>query len=121
MNSLRLLTVIALLFGISGCNYKQSGSSAASASSTSVSIVYGAATQHSMAYNPNPYNVQVGTVVTWTNNDSINHTATSDTGVFDSGTLAAGQSYSYTFTATGTYTFHCNVHPSMTGTIIVQP
>jgi plastocyanin len=50
----------------------------------------------------------------------VAHTATSDTGVWDSGTLATGQSYSHTFDQPGTYTYHCTIHPFMKGTIVVQ-
>ena len=67
----------------------------------------------------------VNNSVTWTNNDAAAHTVTSDntTGgspAFDSGNLAAGASYSHTFTATGTYTYHCNYHNWMKGTVVVK-
>jgi plastocyanin len=39
---------------------------------------------------------------------------------FTSGTLANGAAYQFTFTQPGTFTYHCTIHPSMTGTIIVQ-
>ena len=57
------------------------------------------------------------------NNDSPTHTIASDMGSpvsFSSDPLATGASYSFTFTQPGTYTYHCSIHPSMTGTIIVQ-
>lgn len=64
--------------------------------------------------------VKVGTTVTWTNSDIAPHTVTSDTGsTLDSGNLSLGQTYSMTFTAAGTYNYHCAVHPSMTGTVTV--
>jgi plastocyanin len=52
--------------------------------------------------------------------DAVAHTVTSDTGVWDSGTLATGQSYSHTFDQPGTYPYHCAIHPFMKATIIVQ-
>lgn len=65
--------------------------------------------------------VKKGTTVTWTNKDSVSHTITSTTGSeLASSTLAVGGTYSHTFTATGTFTYHCTFHPSMTGTVIVQ-
>jgi hypothetical protein len=62
-------------------------------------------------------------VVTWVNNDSPPHALASDAGspvAFSSDPLATGASYTFTFTQTGTYRYHCSIHPSMTGTIIVQ-
>ncbi|HWP61778.1 MAG TPA: cupredoxin domain-containing protein, partial [Candidatus Paceibacterota bacterium] len=73
-----------------------------------------------MAFNPQTITVQRGAMITWINNDSMQHTVTSDNGFFGSGTLSLGQSYSYTFLNPGTYTYHCSIHPYMTGTIIVQ-
>lgn len=70
-----------------------------------------------------PASVQVaqGTTVNWTNNGPTNHTTTSDTGVWDSGSLAAGKSFSFTFNTPGTFAYHCAIHPSMKGTITVTP
>jgi plastocyanin len=62
--------------------------------------------------------VPVGTTVTWTNNDPSQHTATS-TGNFDSGVLAQGGTFSFTFDTAGTYDYICSLHPNMTGQIVV--
>lgn len=71
------------------------------------------------AYAPGTITIKVGTTVTWTNEDNVGHTATSDDGVFDSGMLGKGSSYSYTFTTTGTYGYLCAPHPYMVATIVV--
>lgn len=71
------------------------------------------------AFQPATLSVPVGTTVTWTNNDTVAHTSTSDSGVWNSGTLAPGQSYSYTFTQAGSFPYHCMIHPFMHGTIVV--
>ncbi len=72
------------------------------------------------AFNPSTVNIKVGTQVTWTNNDSVSHTITSDVGtLLKSNTLSPGQSFSFTFTKTGTETYHCNIHKMMKGTITV--
>lgn len=65
-----------------------------------------------------PIVVKVGTAVTWANQDNTQHTSTSNTGVWDSGVIGVGGSYSVTFNTTGSYPYHCNIHP-MTGTIVV--
>lgn len=76
-------------------------------------------TIQNMAFNPSTLNIQVGTTVTWINKDSVTHRVTSDTGVFDSGDLTTGMSYNYTFNQTGTFPYHCSIHPSMTASIVV--
>ncbi len=73
-----------------------------------------------MAFSPNTLTISVGDTVTWTNQDGAPHSATGDNGEFDSGTLNNGQNFSFTFTAAGTYTYHCSVHNGMTATIIVE-
>ncbi len=64
--------------------------------------------------------IKKGARVTWTNLDSTPHTATSDAGSFSSATLAQGASYSFTFNTVGSFPYHCQPHPSMKGTIIVE-
>ncbi|MEK7353734.1 MAG: cupredoxin family copper-binding protein [Chloroflexota bacterium] len=71
------------------------------------------------AFSPATITVPVGTPVIWTNKDSVTHTVTSNSGLFDSGNLARGATFSYTFKEKGTFQYHCNLHPSMTGKIIV--
>jgi plastocyanin len=63
--------------------------------------------------------VPVGTTVIVRNEDSAGHTVTADDGSFDSGRIDGGSTGEVTFTAAGTFTFHCEVHPGMTGTITV--
>ncbi len=70
------------------------------------------------AFSPSTLTVKKGTTVTWTNEDSAPHTATSGD-VFDSGNLGTGQSFSYTFDEAGTFDYICTIHPSMEGAIIV--
>lgn len=72
-----------------------------------------------MAFAESNLTVSVGTKVKWTNNDSVPHTVTSDSGAFASDNLAKGQSFEFTFDKEGTYSYHCSIHPSMKGTITV--
>jgi hypothetical protein len=65
-----------------------------------------------------PIIVKAGTTVTWVNNDDTAHTTTSNNGLWNSGVMAVGASFSFTFSTAGTYPYHCNIHP-MTGTIEV--
>ena len=77
-------------------------------------------------YNPDVVTVAPGTTVTWTNADSVSHTVTSgnpsdnQTGtIFDSSLVRPSATYSFTFKDPGTYNYFCQVHPWMTGQIIV--
>ena len=74
-----------------------------------------------MKFNPDDLTINIGDTVTWTNNDGMGHTATSTDGPasFDSGNIAAGATWSFTFTEAGTYDYKCNYHSSMTATITV--
>jgi plastocyanin len=73
-----------------------------------------------LAYSPATLTIAVGDTVTWMNNDVQAHTATASGGAFDSGTMNPGQSFSFTFTAAGSFAYTCNFHAEMTGTITVQ-
>ncbi|MCZ7394655.1 MAG: glycosyl hydrolase family 18 protein [Candidatus Methanoperedens sp.] len=72
------------------------------------------------SFQPQTINVAPGTSVTWTNLDSTLHTVTSDTGLFDSGSLSNGQTFSRTFNVAGNYDYHCNFHSFMTGRVAVS-
>ena len=72
------------------------------------------------AFDPPEVTAAVGETIGWTNGDSAAHTATTDDGGCDTGNIAANATAGLVFDAAGTYTYHCNVHPNMTGTITIQ-
>ncbi|MCX6757723.1 MAG: cupredoxin family copper-binding protein [Candidatus Nomurabacteria bacterium] len=73
------------------------------------------------SFSPATLNVKTGTKVTWVNNDSVGHTVTSDTnGIFDSGIISPGQSFSFTFVNAGSIGYHCTPHPMMKGNVVVE-
>lgn len=72
------------------------------------------------SFQPQTLTVASGTTVVWTNNDSAPHTVTSDGGSFGSDTLSPGASFVHTFSAAGTFSYHCNIHKSMQAKVIVQ-
>jgi plastocyanin len=75
-----------------------------------------------MSFSPNPASVQVGQRIVWHNADVFTHTATQDSGGFDTGSIApGGTSAPITLNAPGTVGYHCTVHPSMVGTLSVTP
>ena len=61
-----------------------------------------------------------GNIVSWTNDDSIEHTVTSDDGSFDSGPISPGDTFDNTFDSPGEFGYHCSIHPFMTGVVIVE-
>jgi plastocyanin len=72
------------------------------------------------AFNPADIQANVGQTVTFTNDDSVPHTATLDDGSCTTPNIAGGSSDGLMFTAAGTYPIHCNVHPTIKGTITVR-
>lgn len=101
------------------------GNKTAASGGTQVSITQGAANKTTDAYDPDPVQAKAGGKVTWTNDDSTPHTATSGKdskpdGTFDSSTLAQGKSFSFTFEEAGEYPYFCTLHPTMVGTVSVS-
>ena len=81
-----------------------------------------AASEDPADYSVNELTVQVGTTVTWTNNDEGQmHTVTAADGSFDSGFLETGDTFSYTFEDAGEFEYLCTPHPWMRAKVIVEP
>jgi plastocyanin len=123
IRSFAVITILVLLAACSGKaapmqNYSPTAPTQASSSSGNSSASPEVAIK-GFAFSPATLTIKVGTTVKWTNQDSVAHTVTSDTGLFDSGDLAAGDTFIFTFTQAGTFAYHCTMHPSMTATIVV--
>ena len=90
----------------------------------SVSITIGAAAEGNLEpYFPQAINVMPGSTVSWTNEDSTEHTVTADGGngvpLFDSCPVPPGMLWESTFDSVGTFGYHCLIHPGMRGSIMV--
>ena len=72
------------------------------------------------AFSPKTQTISVGDTITWTNADSTGHSVIADEGAFSSSILSTGESFSFTFDTSGTYTYFCGPHPSMKGTVVVE-
>jgi len=72
-------------------------------------------------FSPPDLQIRLGDTVHWTNSTGTPHTVTSDGGAFDSGAASVNFSFTHTFTTSGSFDYHCEVHPSMVGTIEVVP
>ncbi len=77
----------------------------------------GAITAQNFAFDPGVLRVAKGTTVTLTNKDGFSHTWTADGAQWDSGVISGGGKFSRKFDEVGTFAFHCNIHPSMKGTV----
>jgi plastocyanin len=75
----------------------------------------------STGFSPKTVTSAFGTTFKWTNNDSITHTSTQNSplSLWNSGNITASHSFSKVISFAGTFAYHCNIHPSMTGTIKV--
>jgi plastocyanin len=128
---------IANSYGSAPKSGNAGGGSAAAMPAASSPAAVAPATGHTVAiqnfaFTPQTLTVKAGTKVTWTNSDSTPHTVTSTdgpstsaspTGLFDSGQLASGATFSFTFTKAGTYYYECTIHASMASmhaTIVVK-
>lgn len=98
-----------------------------------IGIKVNASTLGAAAFNPDTFTVSFATKqrVVWTNLDrtgsnygtsGVTHHLVSDTaGVFDSGSILGGKNFGFTFAAPGVYPYHCSIHPTMVGTVILTP
>ena len=84
------------------------------------------------SFSQSPVTIAAGAAVRWTNSGPSAHTVTSNTGVWNSGSISppsgggaygggSGGTYQRTFNTAGTYAYHCAFHPQMQGTITVTP
>jgi plastocyanin len=65
--------------------------------------------------------INVNNTVVWVNEDDVVHAVVARDGTFNFPSINPGQSVSFTFTRPGRYDYYCNLHPWMTGTVIVEP
>jgi plastocyanin len=104
-------------------SYTITGSATGYASDNVSATASGALVQMSGTnFVPQTVTINAGQYVTWRNLDPVSHTTTEDSGpIWNSGLIATGNTYQRLFGTAGTFTYHCTVHPGMTGTVIVQP
>ncbi len=115
-----LLLVVGVL-AITGCSSSGSGSGNTQGGGSAGGTPSGTAAvvAKNFALSPAAVEVTVGGSVTWTNEDSATHNLQGDGGIV-SGDLAQGATYTKTFDTAGTFNYHCVIHPTMTGQVIVK-
>jgi plastocyanin len=120
-----VLTAVFLIIAIASVSYgAYSTAKTSPIAGVTISMVAGASDPSNSAghFVPAAIVVVIGVnnTVTWTNDDYTIHTVTSNSGLFGTGLLNHGDSWTHTFDAPGTYAYHCAIHPFMTGTIVVE-
>jgi plastocyanin len=110
------LAVAALIFGLALAGIRgdiaAAGGSAQASRAATVKI-------DNFAFHPPTLTVSAGAKVAFSNSDGATHTATRS-GSFDTGDIAPGKSVTVRFTHKGTFSYHCEIHPSMHGKIVVK-
>ena len=79
------------------------------------------------AFQPNLIKIKVGESITWINNDLSIHTVTEGNpsidsvpaNGFDPGLISPEETFTHTFHKVGTIEYHCALHPTMLGKVIV--
>jgi plastocyanin len=110
------LAAVTLAVALTGC---AGGSTPPAAKPTGIAAG-GVVTMKDFSFQPANIEVKVGTKVTWRNEDSSPHTVTEDEGAFTSPALDQGKTFEHTFDAKGTFKYHCSIHPSMVGQVVVK-
>ena len=111
------LTALVVAAALTGCG---GGGTAGKAKANAGGTVGDAITIKNFMFDPTPLKVKTGQKVTVTNNDSATHTITATDKSFDSKNLTKGQTFAFTAGKAGSYTYICDIHQYMKGTIEVS-
>ena len=87
---------------------------------STIVILTGAEVLGDRAFAPPDLTVPPGATITWANNDAVAHTSTSDAPGWNSGIIAPRGTFTATLDSVGTFSYHCSIHPGMTGRITVR-
>jgi plastocyanin len=116
------LVIAALGMLLAGCGGGSSAAKSGGGSSHSASGgSSGGVKISNFKFSPATITVKQGARLSVTNDDSTAHTATADDGQsFDTGTVDPGASKTISVSKPGSYPYHCSIHPSMHGKLIVK-
>jgi plastocyanin len=112
--------LVALITGCGGGSSMSTPTTPTTPAAATVTIQTSARTLGVAAFVPNPVTVSAGATLTWSNTDSTTHDMVSDSGIWDSGRIAPGDRFNFTFPSRGSFPFHCSIHAGMVGTVVVQ-
>jgi plastocyanin len=118
---LLVLVSVAAAVPAAGCGGSGDGATASAPSGGASSGTPSSISIRDFKFSPATISVRSGARVAVTNSDSAPHTVTADDGhSFDSGTVQPGASASIQAPGPGTYSYHCTIHPFMTGALVVK-
>jgi plastocyanin len=118
-----MMMALALAVASVACSKSSSSSTGgtsgtASCTSANATALSGDLTVKDFAFHPNCFSVSARSTISVTNQDTTTHTFTVD-GTDVNVSLDPSTTHDATAPATGTYSFHCSIHPIMTGTLVV--
>jgi plastocyanin len=130
LSAIRALVVACVALGLAaaGCGGDDDGGGGATTAPLPETTAEGAGKvarvrMKNIQYVPRSIRVEAGTRIVWTNDDSVPHTVTKDSGPgaeFDSGQIASGKKFEQTFAAPGVVDYICTIHPNQDGTVTVR-
>lgn len=112
-NKFSSVLVITLSFFLTGLMFYSIPAKSVDSASTQVHV-------DNFTFGPESLTVPTNSTVVWVNKDDVPHVIASDDGLFKSKALDTDDTYSYTFTKPGTYSYFCSIHPKMVGKIVVR-
>ena len=123
-----LIVGLLLVVGLVACGGSSSPAttSAPAASVGTAGANLGAATvmisaTTQLTFDPAMQTAHVGDIIQWSNTGSVMHTVTFDSEPsLSDPSLDPGGVWEVKFTTAGTYQYHCSIHPTMVGTIVVS-
>lgn len=114
-----IVVVVIAILAVGGYYIYKGSYSKPNQSTNSSTVSTNSVNISNFSFDPASITVKAGSSITFTNNDGTNHTVTADNGKFDQ-SVSSGKTTAVTITEPGTYNYHCSIHSSMKGTIIVQ-
>lgn len=117
--------IVALSLVLSGCSDTYDSGSPVAPSPPTPTTTNGVVTINivrdngAQSFSPNPATLPAGQMVVWRNVDSITHRVVLNSGSLDTGDLAPGRSSEPMSINTGGGPYHCSIHPSMVGSIVI--
>ena len=121
MAVLAVAAVIASFGFVQGVRSPAHAAGAKAAPPATVKVVDAPDPSQPKGYEPADITVKAGQAVKWHNDGQEPHTVTADDNSFDSGSMAHGADWQYTFAKPGQFAYHCTPHPWMKAVVKVTP
>jgi plastocyanin len=110
------VAVAAFLFAVAACTDTTANPTSCTGSGAAASV----SAVGTSSFSPATVTINAGQSVCWQNTTGVAHTVTSDDGTSFDSPLANKGNFIQAFATPGTFTYHCSIHPAMTGTVTVN-